>query len=86
MIDKIKHRKIDHKANLLDALKQMDLIDKKLLLVFDDKRFVNILSVGDVQRAIIKNNVPLNSPIKNILRENTRIAKKKEIHTLKLKS
>ena len=73
MIDKIKHRIIDQKANLLDALKQMDFIDKKLLLVFDNSKFINILSVGDIQRAILKNS-PLNTPVKNILRENTRIA------------
>lgn len=63
MIDKIKYRIIDQNANLLDALKQMDAIDKKLLLVFDESKFVNILSVGDIQRAILKN-YALNTPIK----------------------
>jgi dTDP-glucose pyrophosphorylase len=73
VIDKIKDRKIDKKENLLDALKQMDLIDKKLLLVFDDNQFVNILSVGDIQRAIIKN-LALTTPIQTILRKETRLA------------
>lgn len=80
MIAKIKYRIIDQKANLLDALKQMDFIDKKLLLVFDDNKFVNILSIGDIQRAILKN-IPFDSPLKIILRENTRIAGEKDSYS-----
>lgn len=51
----------------------MDAANKKLLLVFDEEKFINILSIGDIQRAIIKN-CPLETPINNILRNNTRIA------------
>lgn len=71
---KIEKRKIDINEGLLFALKQMDKIDKKLLLVFDGSNFINVLSVGDIQRAILKN-FSLDSPIKNILRKNTRVAK-----------
>ena len=70
---KINNRIIQIDAILLSALKQMDKIDKKLLLVFEENRFVNIISVGDIQRAILKNN-PLSTPVKYILRNNTRIA------------
>ena len=71
---KIEHRRIDQKTSLLLALKQMDKIDKKLLFVFDVEKFVNVLSVGDIQRAILEN-VSLDSPVKNILRKKTRVAK-----------
>ena len=70
---KIKDRIIDVKANLLLALKQMDSIDKKLLLVFDEDTFVNLLSIGDIQRAIIDNKA-IETQVTNILRKNTRLS------------
>jgi dTDP-glucose pyrophosphorylase len=80
VIDKIKNRIIDQKENLLVALKLMDFIDKKLLLVFEGSKFINILSVGDIQRAILKNN-SLDTPVKSILRENTRIASEEDSYS-----
>ncbi|MCD4698882.1 MAG: nucleotidyltransferase family protein [Bacteroidales bacterium] len=74
LFEKIKNRIIQKDAVLLFAFKQMDKIDKKLLLVFDSEKFINILSVGDIQRAIIKN-ISLNTPVSQILRKNTRVAK-----------
>ncbi|MFK5982671.1 MAG: nucleotidyltransferase family protein [Flavobacteriaceae bacterium] len=71
---KVENRKIDIGVTLLVALKQMDKIDKKLLLVFDGDNFLNVLSIGDIQRAILKNS-ELNSPIRDVLRKNTRVAK-----------
>ena len=72
--EKIKERKIGYNQTILFALKQMDAIDKKLLLVFEGDRFINVLSIGDIQRAILKN-TPLQTPIRQILRKNTRVAK-----------
>jgi len=74
---KIKSRKISKDCSLLNALKQMDDIDKKLLLVFDKDHFINVLSIGDIQRAIL-NNTPLDSSIYNILRVNTKVADEKD--------
>ena len=74
LFKKIKNRIIQKDAVLLSAFKQMDKIDKKLLLVFDKEKFINILSVGDIQRAIIKN-ISLNTPVSQILRKNTKVAK-----------
>ena len=71
--EKIDKRLIQQNKSILSALKQMDEIDKKLLLVFDNDKFVNVLSIGDIQRAIL-NNRSLDIPIKEILRNNTRIA------------
>ncbi len=68
---------ISVKKDLLSALKQMDGINKKLLLVFDNKKFVNVLSIGDIQRAIIKN-LPLTTSVGKILRKHTIIASTKD--------
>jgi dTDP-glucose pyrophosphorylase len=75
--NKIHELKIQKSDSMIKALKQMDLIKKKLLLVFDSNNFVNILSIGDIQRAIL-NNLPLETSIKKILRVNTKIASAKD--------
>lgn len=71
--NKISERKINSNDSLINALKQMDKIDKKILLVFNDNSFLNVLSIGDIQRAIIKN-IPLNSEINAVLRKKTTLA------------
>ena len=71
--NRIYNLKINKDASLIKAMKQMDLLDKKSLLVFDDNKFINILSIGDIQRAILRN-YDLNSPISNIIRKNTKLA------------
>ncbi len=58
---------------ILESLKLMDRLDKKLLLVMDGKTFIGLLSIGDIQRSIIKN-IDLNTEVKDILRENVRVA------------
>lgn len=80
---KITERQIDSSVKILEALKQMDAIDRKLLLVFENKKFINILSIGDIQRSIIQG-VELNSSINGILRENTKVATiKDDVETIK---
>lgn len=74
---KIRNRIIHSHTSLLNALKQMDAIDKKLLLVFENEKFLNILSVGDIQRAILKK-LPLNTPVRDIIRKNTCVANDKD--------
>ncbi len=73
----ISERVIQKDANLIHALKQMDTVDKKLLLVMDNDLFVGLLSVGDIQRAIIQN-VELTSAVSEILRKNIKIARTKD--------
>ncbi len=70
---KISAISIEQSATMLDALKQMDLTYKRLLLVFKDNQFVNVLSIGDIQRAIIRNQ-SLDTEITEILRKETRVA------------
>jgi dTDP-glucose pyrophosphorylase len=58
---------------LLDGLKKMDSIRRKLLLVHDGTKYIGLLSIGDIQRAII-NNIDLNSPISAIIRKDYIVA------------
>lgn len=57
---------ISKNAALLRALKQMDEVGKKMLLVFDEGKFESIITIGEIQRAIIKN-VSLTEPLSSIL-------------------
>lgn len=51
----------------------MDQLDKKLLIVLDEDKYYGLLSIGDIQRAIIQNK-SVQSPVKEILREKVKIA------------
>jgi len=68
-----KNRDINSTCTLLKALKLMDALDIKLLIIIDDNKFVGLVSIGDIQRAIIKNH-SLDISISEILRKNIRIA------------
>lgn len=67
-MDKESIRKITIKASvsLLDAMKQMDQVKVKILLVFDNEHFEGIITIGDIQRAIIKN-IALKEPVSRVL-------------------
>ena len=58
---------INGTTTLIDALKKMDELDRKLLIVCDNDVFIGVLSIGDIQRAII-NKTNLNEQVKNHLR------------------
>ena len=62
----IEKQTITPSTSLLNALKLMDELKVKTLFVFDGKHFEGILTVGDVQRAIIKN-VSLTDSVSRIL-------------------
>ena len=64
--DKILKRTIAPNASLLEAMKKMDASCVKTLLVFDGKKFLGMLTIGDIQRTIIKN-ISLNSCIQDVL-------------------
>jgi len=70
---KIEDIKIDGSESILSALKKMDQTYRRLLLVFEGGIFINVLSIGDIQRAIIRNQ-SLETPVREILRQETRIA------------
>lgn len=64
---------INSDCSILEALKKMDLIGRKLLLVRDDGEYKGLLSIGDIQRGIIKN-VELSKPISVLLRNDYVVA------------
>ena len=69
MIDRIKHRVISPGTSLLDTMKVMDEIMVKTLFVLQGERFEGIVTLGDIQRAIIKN-IALTEPVSRILDRN----------------
>lgn len=46
---------ISIESTCIEALKQMDTIHSKVLIVTTKDKFIGILTIGDIQRAIIKN-------------------------------
>lgn len=70
---KFKEIIISKHYTILASLKQMDEVRKKLLIVIDNNRFVGLLSIGDIQRAII-NGVALDTTISKIIRNDYIVA------------
>ncbi len=64
--EKIQNRSITSGESLLSAPKQMDAQRVKTLFVLDDEHFEGIITLGDIQRAII-NNIALKEPVLTIL-------------------
>jgi dTDP-glucose pyrophosphorylase len=74
MNQKIRQRVIKKEESLLHALKIMNSTGFRSLLVLDDNDFfVGILSIGDIQRAIIKN-IALETMVSQVLRQAPRVA------------
>ena len=73
-LSKVKKISIDESATVLEALKLMDSVDKKMLLVFQLDIFIGVLSIGDIQRAILKGE-DFNLKIESILRKTITLGK-----------
>lgn len=69
MIEKIKNRIITPSTSLLESMKFMDEIKVKTLFVLDGEHFVGIITLGDIQRAII-NNIGLKENVNRIIDKN----------------
>lgn len=63
---KISNIIVSPSITLLDALKKMDTEQTKMLFVFTEEHFVSILTIGDIQRSIIKG-VSLTDKIESII-------------------
>lgn len=74
MTEKIRKRYIEHDADLIDALKQMDQYDCKLLIAVNKDHFEGLISIGDIQRAIISDH-PLSTAIIDVMRKNIKVAR-----------
>ena len=70
---RIEKRSIFSSESLLVSLKQMDTQKVKMLFVFENEHFVSILTIGDIQRAIVKN-IALDTPISQVVRHNKKFA------------
>ncbi len=55
-------------SSVIEALERMDTLRRKLLIVLKGQQFYGVLSIGDIQRAII-NKYPLENSISSILRK-----------------
>jgi len=66
--------KIDKEATLLQCIQYMDKINRKLLIVTENNRYHSIISIGDIQRAIL-NNKKLDTPVQSILRKHINVGK-----------
>jgi dTDP-glucose pyrophosphorylase/CBS domain-containing protein len=63
---------------IMQALQKMDVIGCKLLLVIKEGTILqSMISIGDIQRAILKS-IPLTDPIELILRKNVKVCSIKE--------
>lgn len=77
MLEKIKGNILTNDSSILSALKQMDEKKVKMLFVFDGEHFISILTIGDIQRAIVNNN-SLDTPVRSIVNRNKKYAHKGE--------
>ena len=59
--------------SIIYVIKKMDKSKRKLMIVLEGDKFISVISIGDIQRAIIKN-VDLTSSIHNILRKEVNFA------------
>ncbi len=66
VLEKISNRVIGVDETIINAMKKMDKEGVKLLFVFENDRFLGILTIGDIQRAIIRN-VDMNTAVRAIL-------------------
>lgn len=64
--NKIRNRAVLSDISVITALKRMDDERVKLLLVFEKEEFLGLLTIGDIQRAIIAGNA-LSDPIEGIM-------------------
>ena len=54
--DIIENRSIGLEDSIIVALKKMDIEKTKILFVFSNDKFEGILTIGDIQRAILNKN------------------------------
>ena len=73
ILEKIQERTIQSITTVLQSLKKIDETKFKMLFVYDGEKFVSILTIGDIQRAIIKG-VDMNQQVMSIIDLNKKFA------------
>ena len=76
---------ISPNTTLFEALNLMDKIDRKLLLVLDGRKFISLISIGDIQRRILKK-VSLDTQVSKVFRRDILVAKISDDKNLILKT
>lgn len=66
MMDNLKSLTIQCSTTIIQALRAMDELRHKSLLVFDKDNFYSIITIGELQRSIIQN-IPFDTPIKDVI-------------------
>lgn len=74
MKNNFSHLNISSSESIHNALKLMDIVAHKLLIVLNKEKYVGLLSIGDIQRAIIKNH-NLYDHIQSIMRDDYIVAR-----------
>ena len=64
--ERIRLHMIPSTSTLLETIKRMDEVRAKSLLVMEGERFAGMVTIGDLQRAIIANR-PFNTPVANVV-------------------
>lgn len=65
---------ISPESSILESMNRMNEIKRKLLVVHDNEKFISVLSIGDIQRAILGQH-ELHEKIKHILRSDISVCK-----------
>lgn len=69
--EKINNIIIDGKTTMIESLRLMDSKRMKSLIVFDKGHFIGIITIGDIQRAII-DHIPFDSGILSVIDNSTK--------------
>ena len=85
VLEKIKNRIIAPDITILSAMKKMDEIKMKILFVYDGDKFEGILTLGDIQRAIIKGHALTEEVVKILDRNKIYAYSSESIDTIKQK-
>jgi len=72
-MDELDNICIDSNATILFALERMDKINRKLLILTENRKFYSLISIGDIQRAILAK-VDMSEPVFKITRKDIRVA------------
>lgn len=73
ILGKIKERSIQCSTTVIQSLMKMDEIKVKILFVFNEETFISILTIGDIQRAILKG-IEMNQSVMTIIDLNKKFA------------
>ena len=70
--ERIQNKITSAEMSIVETMKLMDETFTKIMLVFDENKFIGIITNGDLQRAIIEN-ISLNTHISEIINNEKKI-------------